>query len=577
MSFVNLPDLVMSRFAVIGGGITGLSACHFIRRLIPSAQVTLLERGPVYGGWMQTKRIPFSPTNPSQTIPIELGPNSIRGGNDERSQITAELISDLNLSDDVVAPSDLAQKRFIYSENKLHSMERLSTKCLRTAMLWMPWHQLFHYFKGGFPERYCDESIESFFRRNFGAKLTYHLASAFVNGVYGGGIHHLSISACSPFHQIKDIEREYGSYFIGGIRKMLSRRKSAESQNAKESESDSTDSRPSVVDLSKFPSFTFREGLHQIINALVHRLESDDHVRLYRNFEVESIGYSEKSQCMELEGNGSHYEFDYVINAVQPRNSTMFLDSNTDLEAFNLSASMLTVNVVFRDREFVQEIKDKFKGFGVLVPRELGFVGDVTDDDERSLLGVIYYSSVFPPCSFNEKMDCHHDDGDVDDGDVHEEEEEEEEEGVLSLVMMFGGPQFAVHRKSASEIVSLCKSKLKLLYDIDVDDEKRRDIVCDGQDPVEVFSMDNAGCTGSEILYNINRLEHAVDHYLVGHLEKKQNLREHVDTMYNKRVALIGSGYDGVGIPDCILSAYTSIKAIAGQMAEMEQGQTIAK
>ena len=47
------------------------------------------------------------------------------------------------------------------------------------------------------------------------------LANAFVNGVYGGGIHHLSIKSCSPFNYIKQIEMEHGSYFVGGIKKMI--------------------------------------------------------------------------------------------------------------------------------------------------------------------------------------------------------------------------------------------------------------------------------------------------------------------------------------------------------------------
>lgn len=509
---------------------------------------------------MKTKQIPISSTNPAVTIPIELGPNSIRGGNDERSQITAQLISDLKLSDDIVPPSEHAKKRFIYSGHKLHSMEQMGSKCLRTAMLWMPWHQIFYYLKGGHPMRNEDESIRSFFTRNFGEKLTYNLASSFVNGVYGGGIGHLSITSCSPFNQIKQIEMEYGSYFVGGIRKMLSRR--TNKQNQSESESDSNSS---TVDLSKFPSFTFKHGLSQLINALIDRLECDENVCFYNDFELKSMRYSAESESVELKGNGGRFEFDYVLNAVQPRSSTAFLDSNVDLTAFNLSASMVTVNVVFRNSEFAESVKEKFQGFGVLVPRELDFEGDVTEDDERSLLGLIYYSSVFPPMSFIGDSE-----NDIEgESDCEMDSDHDEEEGVLSLVMMFGGPQFDVHRKSTSDIVSLCKSKLKLLYDIDIEQDGGTEIVCDGQDAEQTFVWREGEERGAEVLFNINRLEHAVDHYQVGHLEKKQNLRDHLDAVYQGKVAVIGSGYDGVGVPDCILSAHKSVENIAEQMTRV--------
>ena len=525
----------MSRIGIIGGGITGLSACHFVRKLIPSAQVTLFERAPACGGWLRSKQIPISATNPALTIPIELGPNSIRGGNDPRCLVTAQLISDLHLSDSIVAPSESAKKRFIYSEHKLHSMEQMAIRCLLTSMLWVPWYQLFYYLKGGHALRRHDESIESFFRRNFGSKLTHNLATSFVNGVYGGGIGHLSISSCSPFNQIKQIENEYGSYFVGGIIKMLSRRKNVEQIEAEGS--------PPAVDLSKFPSFTFRGGLQQITNALVHRLEGDDHVHLHRSLEVESMRYLKESESVELGGNGSRFAFDYVLNAVEPRQSTAFLDSDTDLAAFNLSASMVTVNVVFRGSAFAESIKGKFEGFGVLIP-----------DDDRSMLGIIYYSSVFPPMSF--AADC------AADSDL------EEGEPVLSLVMMFGGTRFDVHSQTAAEIVSLCKLKLKSLYDVDVELENGTEVICDGEDPVD------ATVTGYDVLYNINRLNHAVDHYLVGHLEKMESLREHVDAAYHGKVSLIGSGYDGVGIPDCILSAYNAAKGIADRMGELDTAQT---
>src|SRR5690606_14842318 len=44
------------RFAVVGGGITGLAAAHRLQELAPTCRVVLLEAGPRLGGVLQTQR-----------------------------------------------------------------------------------------------------------------------------------------------------------------------------------------------------------------------------------------------------------------------------------------------------------------------------------------------------------------------------------------------------------------------------------------------------------------------------------------------------------------------------------------
>merc|ERR1712079_745143 len=101
----------------------------------------------------------------------------------------------------------------------------------------------------------------------------------------------------------------------------------------------SDDSTHSVLDLSKYPSFTFKHGLHQMVSTLIHRLQNDQHVTLCNSFDIESLRFIKDAQNLELKGNNTCFEFDYVLNAVQPRQSVRYLNSNTDLAEFNRSAS----------------------------------------------------------------------------------------------------------------------------------------------------------------------------------------------------------------------------------------------
>ena len=542
----------MSRIAVIGGGLTGLSACHYVRKLIPSAQVSLFERSSNYGGWIKTIQMPMSE---NVKIPIELGPNSIRGGNDERSKVTSQLIADLQLTNEIIAPSDNAKIRLIYHNDTLYPLQKIATKCMLSTMIWMPWQQIYYHLKGGHHNRYSDESIADFFNRNFGENVTKILASSFVNGVYGGGIGHLSIKSCSPLNKIKEIESEYGSVFFGGLQKMMqSKTETLESKKNEILHNDDNEQsvETDVADLSEYGSFTFSNGLQQIINSLIDQLNKDEHVNLFNNFDINSMRYSLDKQCIEMNGNEQQFEFDHVINAIQPRNCSNFLSANCDLNAFNLSASLITVNVIFKNREFVEKIANKFEGFGVLIPRELNSLNTFCYDDDNSLLGIIYYSSVFPLF-----------------------DEAENDNDAMSLVFMFGGPQFDIHSMTKQHIVNVCKAKIKQMYKINVDDDNEKEIVCDMEtsDPLEIFSINNPDYMDADVVYYINRLNDAIDHYQVGHLEKLECLRNYLSEEYENKLSVVGSGYDGVGIPDCILSAYKCVENITNDLSVKQKAE----
>jgi oxygen-dependent protoporphyrinogen oxidase len=60
--------------AVLGGGITGLAAAHYITREHPQARVTLYEASDRVGGWVSSKRVDVS----DGTVLFEGGPRTLR-------------------------------------------------------------------------------------------------------------------------------------------------------------------------------------------------------------------------------------------------------------------------------------------------------------------------------------------------------------------------------------------------------------------------------------------------------------------------------------------------------------------
>ena len=60
--------------AVLGGGITGLAAAHFLSKESPSTRITLLEGGNRLGGWLHSQAVETS----DGTAIFEKGPRTLR-------------------------------------------------------------------------------------------------------------------------------------------------------------------------------------------------------------------------------------------------------------------------------------------------------------------------------------------------------------------------------------------------------------------------------------------------------------------------------------------------------------------
>lgn len=60
--------------AVLGGGVTGLSAAHYITQEFPNTKVTILESQPRVGGWLRSTEVDTE----DGTVIFESGPRSLR-------------------------------------------------------------------------------------------------------------------------------------------------------------------------------------------------------------------------------------------------------------------------------------------------------------------------------------------------------------------------------------------------------------------------------------------------------------------------------------------------------------------
>ncbi len=209
----------MTRIAIIGGGISGLSAAFALeehRRSGGDVDYVLYESSPRLGGVLRTEYI--------DGCIVEAGPDSFIT---EKPWAT-DLCRALGLGDQLIGSNDADRKTYILTKGRLVEMPdglmfMVPTKILPTGMSPLfSWktklrmtRELFH------PPRAVDhdESVAAFVERHYGAEMVDRLADPLLSGVYGGEAASLSVRAVLP--RFAEMERKYGS--LG--RAMLAARK----------------------------------------------------------------------------------------------------------------------------------------------------------------------------------------------------------------------------------------------------------------------------------------------------------------------------------------------------------------
>ncbi|HOH29107.1 MAG TPA: protoporphyrinogen oxidase [Candidatus Hydrogenedentes bacterium] len=184
---------------VIGGGVSGLCAAHYLAISLGKASLVTLETGPGPGG-----------TTGSDSVDgyiLDWGSNGFL----DREPLTASWAEELGLAPDTIKANTAAAKRFIYRNGKLHQVRMppgffLSPLLSVRGRLRLCCEPLIPQIKGDSPE-----SIFEFASRRIGREAARIMVGAMVLGIYGGDAHQLSMAHCFP--RMVRMEQEYGGLF----------------------------------------------------------------------------------------------------------------------------------------------------------------------------------------------------------------------------------------------------------------------------------------------------------------------------------------------------------------------------
>ncbi|MGA2858054.1 MAG: protoporphyrinogen oxidase [Candidatus Sulfotelmatobacter sp.] len=349
----------MTRIAIIGGGISGLSAAYELeqRRSGVDLEYVLYEASPVLGGVLCTEHI--------DGCVVEAGPDSFI----TEKPWAADLCRELGLSDQLIGSNDAERKTYILVGGRLVVMPdglmfMVPTKILPTGFSPLfSWktklrmtQELFH------PPRAAghDESVAAFVERHYGSEMVDRLADPLLSGVYGGEAANLSVRAVLP--RFAEMERTHGS--LG--RAMLAARRKIRAGSRR----------------TPPPLFTsLKNGMQHLAETVVSRLNPS---ALLTDAPVQAI-QPEAGGWVVSAGLQSD-QFDALIVALPAAAAARVLrmaspELAAELAAIDYSSS-ITVGLGY-DRSVRQSLPP---GFGFLVPRSEG----------RRLLAATFVHNKFP-------------------------------------------------------------------------------------------------------------------------------------------------------------------------------------
>lgn len=359
----------MKRIAIVGGGISGLSAAYSLEKQKRSGaelEYVLFERTTRVGGVLVTDHV--------DGCLIEAGPDSFITEKPWASALAREL----GLGDEIIGSNDVGRKTFIVVNNKLVELPEglmfmVPTKILPT--LKSPLFSVFtklrmvreffhppHKFEG-------DESVAAMVERHFGAEMVDRLADPLLSGIYGGQCSGLSVRAVLP--RFADMEAKHGSL----TKAMLIARKRMSALSH---------------DKTKPPLFSsMRQGMGQLVEAIVERL---DPAAIRTGVDVASLQRLVSTRSGSDDGweivssTGLRERFDAVIFSTPAHVMSKLLDRvhpkiAAELGGINYTSS-ITANLIY-DRA---SLAGKDRGFGFLVPRS----------ERRRMLACTFVHNKFP-------------------------------------------------------------------------------------------------------------------------------------------------------------------------------------
>ena len=520
---------------IVGGGLTGLTAAYYLGHAKPDWNITLYEQAPRFGGKIQTQRV--------DDFVVELGPDSYLG---RKTEMT-DLIYDLGLGDTLV--SNETGQAFVYDKGSIHPIPGGSIMGIPTEM--MPFVKAtliswpgklragLDYFKKPYQlDKNGDVSIGHFFKYHLGQEMMDKLIEPLLAGIYGGDIY--KISLLSTFPHFIQVEQKYGNMVKGMMAAKMGHFKAGVTKAAKgavaegdvpragkgtmtdrQFESHEAKSTKAQADMASrkgtaAQSGMFRQltgGLESVITAIVEAMPSN--VTLHTSALVSDIRYTDGMYAIDVVNS--------VNNACGCQSTT---DSATDVlldkaptmaDYVIISTPPATYSQWFKDDtgfDFLRSMEQSSCAIAIMAFDKSTFDGElkgsgllITRNTDTPLTACTILNQKWPQTTPDDKI-------------------------ILRVFIGKPGNDVVEHLND-EELSELAVKEIQRIMSFSTQPEWVR----------------------------INRLIHCMPQYNVGHRAGIKAVREHVAKHY-PNLHLIGTPFDGIGIPDGVKQAKELVQSI---------------
>ncbi len=336
------------RVVVLGGGVTGLTACYRLLRASEaqnlSLEVHLIEASPRLGGIIETEF--------SGGVLMEKGPDCFLTSKPEG----VELCEELGLENQLIGTNERHRRSFVLRGDNLlpvpqgfYLLAPYRIGSFLMSPIFSPLGKLRMAMDVLLPRRKgdADESLADFVRRRFGREALERMAQPMVAGIYSADPEKLSLKATMP--QFHEIEREHGSLILG-LRIRMQKRGSGEGASA------------SGPRYGLFVSF--ERGMGVLVDALVEKISA---ASVRTGCRAEALERKEKGWRVRLQ-DGEEVDADAVCVTLPPRASAQMLENISPVIAAELmripSGSLVTLNLTYR----AGQVANPLHAMGFVVP-----------------------------------------------------------------------------------------------------------------------------------------------------------------------------------------------------------------
>ncbi|KAF7545024.1 hypothetical protein G7046_g9656 [Stylonectria norvegica] len=289
-----------ARFAVLGGGLTGLTTAYYLaKQLPPSARITIYEGGDRLGGWIRTDKVPVDLGGKQGTVSFERGPRSLSSlaGSTWRYDdlVLYDLALDLGLK--LEAAPDKA--RYIYYPDHLVALPpavglvQMIKEPLFTEAMWGGLGLLLRAFRNNqLPTE--DQSVADWIQEiSWSRAAADNFASAMVHGIYGGDIDKLSARSV--------LDRIYWGWYLPSAgpeaRPMPYPDRDLLRTLGQDKEIQKLALKPKGSLIHFGPA-----GMQSLTDALTAALEAQPNIDIKLNTSVKQLSYDEAEQTINISG-----------------------------------------------------------------------------------------------------------------------------------------------------------------------------------------------------------------------------------------------------------------------------------